>query len=76
MDNIPRYQNNNPYNYSQQELTKRKKSLIDIQRDFPNVNSEWTKWLYDMVENMPEEEVKNIIDKGLWEKPGIYTANT
>jgi NADH:ubiquinone oxidoreductase subunit len=66
---IPRHKPSNPYNYTKVDLAKRKKALIDIERDFPNVPKMWAEWLYDTIENMPPEEVEKIINNGEWEKP-------
>lgn len=66
---IPRHKPSNPYNYTKVDLAKRKKALIDIERDFPNVPKMWAEWLYDVIENMPPEEVERIINNGEWEKP-------
>ena len=42
--------------------------LKDIQKDYPTVNAAWIQWLYDVIESMPEEEVKQIMNKNLlWE---------
>tara|TARA_R110000803_G_scaffold129070_2_gene196406 strand:+ start:732 stop:1028 length:297 start_codon:yes stop_codon:yes gene_type:complete len=65
---IPRHKESNLYNYSKVELAKRKKALIDIERDFPTVPKLWTEWLYDVMENMPPAEVEEIINSGAWEK--------
>ena len=71
---IPRYENPNPYKYSNTELAKRKQALKEMQRDFPNVNPAWREWLYDVVEHMPSDEVKEIVNKGLWEKPSTKNS--
>lgn len=64
---IPRYQGENPYNYSNEDLAKRSKALKDIYRDFPSVNREWCKWLYDVLEHTPKEEIKDIMENNLWD---------
>ena len=66
---LPRYQPENPYKYTNVELAKRRKALKDIQKDYPTVNAAWTQWLYDVIESMPEEEVKQIMNKNLWDTP-------
>ena len=66
---LPRHQPTNIYNYSKTELAKRKKALIDIERDFPKVPKLWAEWLYDVMEHMPPEEIERIINNGEWEKP-------
>lgn len=69
----PRHQPENPYNYTGVELAKRTKALKDIAKDYPSVNPEWAKWLYDAIENMPKEEVEEIMNKNLWDKPGRHS---
>jgi hypothetical protein len=54
-------------------LAKRTKAIKDIQKDYPNVNTAWAEWMYDVVENMPETEIKEIIEKNLWDKPGRFS---
>jgi hypothetical protein len=65
---LPRHQPSNIYNYCKTDLAKRKKALIDIERDFPKVPKLWAEWLYDVMEHMPPEEVERIINSGEWEK--------
>ena len=71
MEGIPRYSAENPYEYTKEDLAKRKKALIDIRRDFPKVNEQWAEWLYDVLEHTPQDEIKEIINKGLWESPPV-----
>lgn len=66
---IPRHTQTNLYNYTKVEQSQRKKALIDIERDFPLVPKLWAEWMYDVIGHMPQEEVEEIINKGLWEKP-------
>mgnify|MGYP003677808427 CR=1 FL=1 len=69
----PRHEPENPYSYTMVQLAKRTKALKDIAKDYPYMNSEWSKWIYDVIENMPQEEVQEIMDKNLWDKPGRHT---
>ena len=70
---VPRHSPSNPYNYTNVELAKKKKALIDAQRDFPNVPAQWIEWMYDVVEHMPADEAEEIINKGLWETQGVHS---
>lgn len=65
---IPRYEEPNPLNYTNLELAKRKKSINDALKDYPNLPAKWIEWVYDLIENKPPDEVKQIINEGLWEK--------
>ena len=71
---LPRYQPENPYNYTSVELAKRTKAIKDIQKDYPNVNVSWAEWIYDVVGNMHEDEVMEIMNKNLWDKAGRHTS--
>ena len=62
-----RYKEPNPFNYTELELAKRKKALIDAEKDFPNVPPKWIEWMYDVLEQKGEEEVKKIIENKEWE---------
>ena len=73
IEELPRYQPENPYNYTNVELAKRTKAIKDIHKDYPTVNVAWAEWLYDTIENMPEAEVQEIMEKNLWDKPGRFS---
>ena len=73
IEELPRYQPENPYNYTNVELAKRTKAIKDIHKDYPKVNVAWAEWLCDTIENMPEAEVQEIMEKNLWDKPGRYS---
>lgn len=74
-EKIPRYQEENPYKYSKVQLAKRKKALMDMKRDYPNLPEGWLEMVYDFHANTPEEEIEQIIDQGTWEIPGKFTQN-
>jgi len=65
---IPRYEATNSFNYSKLDLAKRKKAIMDAERDFPNVPAMWIEWAYDLTENMDKKELEEIINEGKWEK--------
>jgi len=65
---FPRYEEPNHFNYTNLELAKRKKAINDALKDYPNLPAKWIEWVYDLIENKPADEVKKIINEGLWEK--------
>ena len=66
---LPRYEAPNPYNYNPIQMAKRKRDIKAMIIDYPSVNPMWCEWMYDIIENMPPDEVNDIIMKGLWEGP-------
>ena len=69
---LPRAKMPNPYNYTNMQLAKRKRDLKALTNDYPGVNPMWAEWIYDVIENMPHEEVEEIVNKGLWEGPSKF----
>lgn len=67
-EEIPRYESKNPFNYSKVELAKRKKAVIDAEKDYPNIPGLWIEWMYDLMGQKSEEEIEHIINSGEWEK--------
>ena len=76
MDEIPRHQPENHYNYTAVQLAERKKALRDMQRDYPDVPYAWLEMLYDWHKNTPNEEVEKIMNEGLWEGNGRRHPNS
>lgn len=70
IQDIPRHQPENHYNYTAVQLAERKKALIDLQRDYPHVPYAWLEMTYDWHKNTPNEEVEKIMNEGLWEGNG------
>jgi len=66
-EEIPRYVEKNHYNYTPLEIAERKKHIRDAVRDYPHLPPIWVDWAYDMVKNMPEDELKDIINNKKWE---------
>ena len=66
---IPRAEKKNPYNYDELQLATKNKALKDAAKDFPNIPEKWIEWMYDSIENKPQEEVEEIIKTGAWLKP-------
>jgi NADH:ubiquinone oxidoreductase subunit len=67
MDDIPRHKEENPFGYSAMQLAKRNKAIRDAIKDYPHLPEMWIAWMYDLIENKPEEEVEKIINERLWE---------
>tara|TARA_R110000796_G_scaffold16601_2_gene51730 strand:- start:5376 stop:5654 length:279 start_codon:yes stop_codon:yes gene_type:complete len=70
IQDIPRHQPENHYNYTAVQLAERKKALIDLQRDYPHLPYAWLEMTYDWHKNTPNEEVEKIMNEGLWEGNG------
>ena len=72
---IPRHQPDNPLNYSDLQMAHRKKALLDMKKDYPNLPDGWLEMAYDYHENTPKEEVEEIINSGKWSVPGMFSNN-
>ena len=70
---IPRHQPDNPYNYSNLQIAQRKKALLDMKKDYPNIPDGWLEMAYDYHENTPKEEIEEIINTDKWSKPGQFS---
>lgn len=67
-DEFERYKDKNHYNYTDYELTIKKKAIRDAIRDYPHVPEVWIDWLYDVVEKgHTTEEIEDIIKNKKWE---------
>lgn len=73
IQDIPRHEPENHYNYTELELAERKKALRDMERDYPNLPFAWLEMAYDWHKNANEDEVKKIINEKLWEAPGKFS---
>ena len=62
----------NTYKYTKQQILQRGIAIKAMHRDYPNVPLKTCEILYDVITNMPEDEVNDIINKGLWEAPSKY----
>jgi hypothetical protein len=71
---LPKYIAPNPYNYTKTDFAKRKRDIKAMIRDYPTVSPMWCEWLYDIIENMPKEEVEKIINEGQWEGPSKFAV--
>jgi len=63
---LERAKPSNPYNYSKIDLAKKEQAIKAAMRDYPNIPAFYIEMAYDCVENTPEDEMKEIIDKDLW----------
>ena len=70
---IPRYIPDNPYKYSIIQIAERKRALRDLVTDYPTLPYGWLEMAYDFEKNTDPEEIKKIINDGLWEGKGMFT---
>ena len=73
-DDIPRYVEPNPFNYTKVQLAQRKKALLDMKKDYPQLPEGWLEMVYDVHENTPKEEILDIINNGRWETKGKFSG--
>ena len=67
-DEFERYKEKNHYNYTDYELSIKKKAIRDAIRDYPHVPEMWINWAYDVVEKgHSTEEIQDIIKNKKWE---------
>ena len=66
LEDFKRAKPSNPYNYSNIDLAKKEQAIKAAARDFPNVPMFYIEMAYDVTEHIPEDEMKEIIDKDLW----------
>ena len=74
-ETIPRHQPDNPYNYTNLQIAQRKKALLDMKKDYPNLPDAWLEMAYDFHEHTPKEEIEEIINTDKWSKPGQFSKN-
>ena len=55
---LPRHQPSNPYDYTEAQLADKKRALEELSRLYPDVNSLWREWVYDLCVNTPEDELE------------------
>lgn len=68
IDEMPRYEAPNPFNYDNLTLAKRKKEVETASRDYPNVPQSMIEMAWDLIQNNPEAEIDDIINHSKWEK--------
>ena len=59
------------YPYSPLELAERDAAIKALKRDWPNTpgGKLWLGWIYDFVKHTPEEELREMIDSGKFDRP-------
>ena len=72
---IPRHIPDNPYKYSIIQMAERKRALRDLVIDYPTLPYGWLEMAYDFEKNSDPEEIKKIINGGLWEEKGMFTED-
>ena len=72
---IPRHIPDNPYKYSIIQMAERKRALRDLATDYPTLPYGWLEMAYDFEKNTDPEEIKKIINDGLWEGKGMFTQD-
>lgn len=68
IDEMPRYQHEDPFNYDNLTLAKRKKEIEAAAKDYPNVPPSMIEMAWDLIQNNTEEMINDIINSGKWEK--------
>jgi len=66
LENLERAKPSNPYNYSKIDLARKEQAIKAASRDYPNIPAFYIEMAYDVTEHIPEDEMKEIIDKDLW----------
>ena len=69
IDDIPRYEEPNPYNYTSLQKSVRNVEIDKFVAKYPTVPSRWVEWCFDIINNRPIEETRKIIESGELEKP-------
>ena len=72
---ISRHIPDNPYTYSIIQMAERKRALRDLVTDYPTLPYGWLEMAYDFEKNTDPEEIKKIINDGLWEGKGMFTED-
>lgn len=84
IDDFPRHQPSNPYNYDELTLAKRQLEINAAKRDFPHIPENVISMSWDTVHNIGESAMNDIIETKAWEKakqrdrpkPGVYNTIT
>ena len=63
IDDIPRKQHENPYNYTDDELAEKQLALKTMKDLYPDVSTYYAEMVYDMVKNKTQEEIDEIKEK-------------
>ena len=74
IDDIPRKQHENPYNYTDDELAEKQLALKTMKDLYPDVSTYYAEMVYDMVKNKTQEEIDEIKEK-VEKEPFKYSKN-
>jgi hypothetical protein len=69
IDDIPRYEEPNPFNYTPLQKSIRNNEIDKFVEKYPHLPTRWIEWCFDIVNNRPIEETRKIIESGELEKP-------
>lgn len=64
---IPRYQEPNPFGYTEIQKATRNKAIRDAMKDYPHLPRLWIEWMYDVTTNMPSNELTRIMENNEWD---------
>jgi len=73
-DEFPRYKESNPLNYTKVELAKKKKMMMDIKKDYPDLPDAWIEMVLDFEKITPPEKLIQIIEEGEFEYAGKFSS--
>jgi hypothetical protein len=57
---LERRKKDNPCNYTEEQLDKKKLALIDMKKLYPDVPDFYAELVYDMIANKTEEEIEEL----------------
>jgi hypothetical protein len=60
---LSRREAENPFNYNDDDITKKKLALKTMKELWPDVPDLYASWVYDMCINTPEDQLKDIMKK-------------
>ena len=60
---LERKEQPNQFNYTEDQKVEKKIALKTMKELWPDVNSAWTEWVYDLCKNTPENELGEIMEK-------------
>jgi NADH:ubiquinone oxidoreductase subunit len=69
INEFPRRERPNPHNFTEEQIARRDLEVRACCEKHPTVPEKWIEWMWDICEKTPEEELKNIVNNKLWEKP-------
>jgi len=60
---LERRQEDNPFNYTEDQLTEKKLALKTMRELWSDVPATYCEWVYDLCKNTPEDKIKEMIEK-------------